>query len=215
MSVVISRASAVPLHLQIRRSLEHDILTGTLAPGDRLMTEEQYARTFGVSIAPVRQAILDLGCRGARHPSEGAGNVRPRATRRGGDRPPDELHGQPSSPRCPHAGPSLGTGRTSADPRRRCLRDPTSERPPCISNGSPGSPRSPRRSWTRGCPRARSAGYRIRRLRGRSVAVRDPRGGVRCSPGPRAEPDRGGRPTEDEARLSGSARGRRSSASPR
>jgi GntR family transcriptional regulator len=64
MSVVISRASAVPLHLQIRRSLEHDILTGTLAPGDRLMTEEQYAHAFGVSIAPVRQAILDLAAAG-------------------------------------------------------------------------------------------------------------------------------------------------------
>jgi DNA-binding GntR family transcriptional regulator len=64
MPVAISRASAVPLHLQIRRSLEDDILSGKLAPGDRLLTEEQYARHYGVSIAPVRQAILDLAAAG-------------------------------------------------------------------------------------------------------------------------------------------------------
>ena len=60
MSLAISRASGVPLHLQIRRSLEHDIASGRLPPGTRLPTEEEYARQFGVSIAPVRQALLDL-----------------------------------------------------------------------------------------------------------------------------------------------------------
>jgi GntR family transcriptional regulator len=35
-----------------------------LAPGTRLPTEEEYARQFGVSIAPVRQALLDLASAG-------------------------------------------------------------------------------------------------------------------------------------------------------
>ena len=60
MSVAISRASGVPLHLQIRRALQEDITSGRLAPGTRLPTEEAYAREFGLSIAPVRQALLDL-----------------------------------------------------------------------------------------------------------------------------------------------------------
>ena len=64
MSVAISRASAVPLHLQIRRSLEDEIASGRLGPGARLPTEEEYARRFGVSIAPVRQALLDLAAAG-------------------------------------------------------------------------------------------------------------------------------------------------------
>ena len=64
MSLAISRASGVPLHLQIRRSLEHDIASGRLPPGTRLPTEEEYARQFGVSIAPVRQALLDLAAAG-------------------------------------------------------------------------------------------------------------------------------------------------------
>jgi GntR family transcriptional regulator len=59
-SVAISRASGVPLHLQIRRALQDAITSGRLAPGTRLPTEQEYAREFSVSIAPVRQALLDL-----------------------------------------------------------------------------------------------------------------------------------------------------------
>jgi len=60
MSVTISRASAVPLHLQIRRRIQEEIESGQLEPGARLPTEQEYADEFGVSIAPVRQALLDL-----------------------------------------------------------------------------------------------------------------------------------------------------------
>jgi GntR family transcriptional regulator len=60
MSVSISRASAIPLHLQIRRRIQEDIASGLLAPGARLPTEQAYADQLGVSIAPVRQALLDL-----------------------------------------------------------------------------------------------------------------------------------------------------------
>ena len=60
MTVAISRASGVPLHVQIRRALQDDIAAGRLGPGARLRTEVEYAEDFGVSIAPVRQALLDL-----------------------------------------------------------------------------------------------------------------------------------------------------------
>lgn len=73
MSVAISRASAVPLHLQIRRALEDDIASGRLPPGTRLPTEDEYAREFGVSIAPVRQALLDLAAAGLVSRQKGRG----------------------------------------------------------------------------------------------------------------------------------------------
>jgi DNA-binding GntR family transcriptional regulator len=56
----ISRASGVPLHVQIRRSIQADIASGVLPAGARLPTEHEYAKLYGVSIAPVRQALLDL-----------------------------------------------------------------------------------------------------------------------------------------------------------
>jgi len=73
MAVAVSRASAVPLHVQIRRAIQDRITSGEFAPGDRLPTEHEYARTFGVSIAPVRQALLDLADAGlvVRHKGRG------------------------------------------------------------------------------------------------------------------------------------------------
>lgn len=73
MPPAVSRASAVPLHVQIRRDIQDRIASGELGPGDRLPTEHEYARTFGVSIAPVRQALLDLADAGllVRHKGRG------------------------------------------------------------------------------------------------------------------------------------------------
>jgi GntR family transcriptional regulator len=73
MPSAISRASAVPLHLQIRRSLEADIASGQLGPGSRLPTEAEFADQFGVSIAPVRQALLDLAAAGLVSRQKGRG----------------------------------------------------------------------------------------------------------------------------------------------
>ena len=61
---VVSRTRAAPLHDQIRRSIEERIESGELRPGDQLPTEHEYAESLGVSIAPVRQAMLDLAGRG-------------------------------------------------------------------------------------------------------------------------------------------------------
>jgi GntR family transcriptional regulator len=56
----ISRTRSTPLHDQIRRMIRGQIAAGELRPGDRLPTEHEYASRFGVSLAPVRQALLDL-----------------------------------------------------------------------------------------------------------------------------------------------------------
>jgi GntR family transcriptional regulator len=57
---VVSRASAVPLHTQFRAHLLRRIERGELRQGQKLPSEREYADQLGVSLAPVRQAILDL-----------------------------------------------------------------------------------------------------------------------------------------------------------
>jgi len=49
-----------PLHAQIATLIRDDIEGGFLAPGARLPAEHQLAEHFGISIAPVRQALLTL-----------------------------------------------------------------------------------------------------------------------------------------------------------
>ncbi|MFG1705327.1 GntR family transcriptional regulator [Nonomuraea sp. M3C6] len=58
--VEIDRGSPVPYHEQIYRLLLDRIVSGRLAPGEKLMQEKEYALRLGVSLAPVRQAILAL-----------------------------------------------------------------------------------------------------------------------------------------------------------
>src|SRR5215471_1796299 len=56
----ISRDSPVPLHHQVRNYLLGCIERGELQPGQKLLQEREYAARLGISLAPVRQAILDL-----------------------------------------------------------------------------------------------------------------------------------------------------------
>jgi GntR family transcriptional regulator len=56
----INRESPVPLHHQVRTYLLACIESGELRPGQQLLKEREYADRFGISLAPVRQAILDL-----------------------------------------------------------------------------------------------------------------------------------------------------------
>jgi DNA-binding GntR family transcriptional regulator len=57
---LISRGDPAPLHYQVRRLLLDEIERGELAPGQKLAPEKEYAARFGISLAPVRQAILGL-----------------------------------------------------------------------------------------------------------------------------------------------------------
>jgi GntR family transcriptional regulator len=60
LSLSISRGSPVPLHHQLRQVLKEQIERGSLRPGQQIPHERQYAENLGISLAPVRQALLDL-----------------------------------------------------------------------------------------------------------------------------------------------------------
>lgn len=56
----IDRESPTPLHHQVYESIERQIRDGVLRAGDRIQQERQLAAAAGISLAPVRQAILAL-----------------------------------------------------------------------------------------------------------------------------------------------------------
>jgi GntR family transcriptional regulator len=56
----LDRESPIPLHHQVRNYLLNCIERGELLPGQILLQEREYAARFKISLAPVRQAILDL-----------------------------------------------------------------------------------------------------------------------------------------------------------
>jgi GntR family transcriptional regulator, N-acetylglucosamine utilization regulator len=56
----VGRASGKPLHTQISDVVVGLIERGDISAGERLPPERDIAELFGVSIAPVRQSILDL-----------------------------------------------------------------------------------------------------------------------------------------------------------
>src|SRR5579859_6772686 len=60
LALSISRNSPVPLHHQLRHELQSQIEHGTRRPGQQIPHERQYAAHLGISLAPVRQALLDL-----------------------------------------------------------------------------------------------------------------------------------------------------------
>lgn len=70
---VISRSSAIPMHTQFRAHLLGRIERGELRQGQKLPSEREYADQLGVSLAPIRQAILDLTKEGYLHRTRGRG----------------------------------------------------------------------------------------------------------------------------------------------
>jgi GntR family transcriptional regulator len=69
----IHRDSPVPLHYQLRHLLVGMIERGEIRPGDVLPPERDLAEQFGVSLAPVRQALLDLVKEGVLYRVRGKG----------------------------------------------------------------------------------------------------------------------------------------------
>lgn len=57
-------ALGIPLHEQLKQLLRSEILEGRLRPGDRLPTEAELCARYGISRAPVRQALEDLAREG-------------------------------------------------------------------------------------------------------------------------------------------------------
>jgi len=56
----MDRHSALPLHNQFRAYVLERIARGELRPGQRLPGEREYAAVLGISLSPIRQALLDL-----------------------------------------------------------------------------------------------------------------------------------------------------------
>ena len=68
-----ARRGLVPLHVQISEFIRGEIEAGRLQPGSRLPPEKRIADQFGVSLAPVRQALLSLVAEGYLERRQGDG----------------------------------------------------------------------------------------------------------------------------------------------
>ena len=62
--VMVNRDSPVPLYYQLKTYFKDQMESGLLHPGDRLPTEMDLCEQFGISRAPVRQALTDLAKEG-------------------------------------------------------------------------------------------------------------------------------------------------------
>lgn len=72
-SALVNRSSPTPLHLQVRQLLVAQIEGGELQPDEPLPTEHDLAVRYGISLAPVRQAILALAREGLLYRIRGRG----------------------------------------------------------------------------------------------------------------------------------------------
>lgn len=70
---VLHRGSFVPLYRQIHDLVRSEIVAGRLVPGGRLPSEGKLAKLWGVSVAPVRQALTDLATEGYLERGRGRG----------------------------------------------------------------------------------------------------------------------------------------------
>lgn len=69
----IDRNAAMPLHAQLKGIIRSAIQEGVLKPGDKVPTEHELCRHFGLSRTPVRQALHELAQEGLLVRSPGRG----------------------------------------------------------------------------------------------------------------------------------------------
>jgi len=69
----LDRDAPLPLYFQLREAIQRDIRQRALKPGDRLPTEGEIERRYGVSRATIRQALADLASAGAIRRVQGLG----------------------------------------------------------------------------------------------------------------------------------------------
>lgn len=65
--------AVTPLYVQLMEDLEEKIAKGILVPGDRLQSETEMAKTYGVSIITVRNAISSMAEKGMVEKKQGKG----------------------------------------------------------------------------------------------------------------------------------------------
>jgi GntR family transcriptional regulator len=80
----VNRRSSVPLYVQVKQALEAQIAGDVWRPGDRIASEPELCRLFGVSRPVVRQALQDLAYEGLLIRRKGLGTfvAAPRITTR-------------------------------------------------------------------------------------------------------------------------------------
>ncbi len=126
----LDRSSFIPLYYQLQELLKEQIESGAWAPGDRLPSEPQLARRYGVSRVVVRQALAILQDDGQILRAQGRGTfvADPKLDARAGGlarllavpRPPDVAI-DVLDVSTPHVEPSIRTG-LDVDANERVLR---------------------------------------------------------------------------------------------
>ena len=59
---MLKQDAMTPLYVQLMDTVEKDIKSGRYKPGDKIMTESEMAKTYGVSLITVRKAIGKRTC---------------------------------------------------------------------------------------------------------------------------------------------------------
>lgn len=72
--VLLDREAPLPLYVQLRDALLHEVRDGGLQPGDRFASEAAIRSRYGVSRATVRQALADLETSGVIRRVQGRGS---------------------------------------------------------------------------------------------------------------------------------------------
>lgn len=60
----IDRTSPIPIYHQLKMIIQEQVESGVWRPGDRIPTEQELCRLYGISRAPVRQALKELAYEG-------------------------------------------------------------------------------------------------------------------------------------------------------
>ena len=78
---MLKQDAMTPLYVQLMDTVEKDIKSGRYKSGDKIMTESEMAKTYGVSLITVRKAIGSLMEKGPISccSETGKGNVRNKA----------------------------------------------------------------------------------------------------------------------------------------
>ena len=69
----LNSSAAVPLYVQLKEKIEQKISNGEYKPGEKLQTEGEMAKSFGVSIITVRKAVSELVEKGLVEKKQGKG----------------------------------------------------------------------------------------------------------------------------------------------
>ena len=70
---MLNSSAAVPLYVQLKEKIEQKISDGEYKPGEKLQTEGEMAKSFGVSIITVRKAVSELVEKGLVEKKQGKG----------------------------------------------------------------------------------------------------------------------------------------------